>query len=146
MLDPSLFSYDSHIDARTIRARVLLVTLGSFADAGHAQRLLDDHMLNNLTNHRIGAFDTDQVISYREQRPSIVFNSDHFSQYRAPSLVLHEVTAVSYTHLDVYKRQCLVGSLPFGVRGSCCGMPTIEPSSLRTPDTPGSILVWHCSG
>ena len=30
MLDPSLFSYDSHIDARTIRARVLLVTLGSF--------------------------------------------------------------------------------------------------------------------
>ena len=92
MLDPSLFSYDSHIDARTIRARVLLVTLGSFADAGHAQRLLDDHMLNNLTNHRIGAFDTDQVISYREQRPSIVFNSDHFSQYRAPSLVLHEVT------------------------------------------------------
>lgn len=93
MLDPhSLFGYEDHVDARTVRARTLLVTLGSFVDAGHAQRLLNDHLLNTLTNHRIGAFDADQLISYREQRPPILFTADRFSQYKTPALALHEVT------------------------------------------------------
>lgn len=93
MLDPhSLFTYDSHIDPRTVRAETLVITLSSFTDAGHVRRLVDDHLLNNLTNHRLGSFDADQLISYREQRPTIVFNSDHFAQYQAPALSLHEVT------------------------------------------------------
>lgn len=86
-----LFGYERHIDPRTVHARTLVVTLGSFADAGHAQRLLDDHVLNTLSGHRLGEFDADQVISYREQRPTILFTSDRFSQYRTPSLALHEV-------------------------------------------------------
>ena len=81
-----LFGYESHIDPRTVHAQTMVVTLGSFADAGHAQRLLNDHLLNVLSNHLLGQFDADQVISYREQRPTILFNSDHFSQYRTPSL------------------------------------------------------------
>lgn len=92
MLDPThLFDYESHVDPRTVRARTLVVTLGSFIDAGHAQRLINDHVLNSLSGHRLGTFDADQLISYREQRPTIVFSGDHFAQYRTPALTLHEV-------------------------------------------------------
>ncbi len=93
MLDPtSLFTYESHVDPRTVHARTLVVTLNSFLDAGHAQRLLNDHLLNTLRNHRLGRFDADQLITYREQRPTIVFGGDHFEQYQAPELVLSHVT------------------------------------------------------
>lgn len=96
MFDPTaLFSYASHVDPRRVRASTLLITLGSFVDAGHAQRLLDDHLLNTLTNHKLGSFDPDQLVAYREQRPTIVFGSDHFEQYRAPEFALHEVKDVS---------------------------------------------------
>lgn len=92
MYDPTtLFSYESHVDPRRVHARVLLVTLGSFADAGHAQRLIDDHLRNTLTSHQLGSFDADQVVSYRDQRPTILFSSDQFGQYRTPSLGLYEV-------------------------------------------------------
>ncbi len=92
MLDPThLFDYESHVDPRTVRARTLVVTLGSFLDAGHAQRLLDDHLLNSLAGHRLGAFDADEVIAYRDQRPTIVFSSDHFTGYQTPAPTLHEL-------------------------------------------------------
>lgn len=92
MLDHTqLFDYESHIDPRTVRAHTLVVTLSSFVDAGHAQRLLDDHLLNSLSGHRLGSFDADEIISYREQRPNIVFAEDHFSQYHTPRLALHEI-------------------------------------------------------
>jgi len=92
MLDPTnLFDYESHVDPRTVRARTLVVTLGSFIDAGHAQRLVNDHVLNSLPGHRLGEFDADQVTTYREQRPTIVFSADHFSGYRTPAPALHEV-------------------------------------------------------
>lgn len=93
MLDPStLFEYETHVDARTIRSRILVVSLGSFVDAGRVQRLVDDHLVNSLTSHRIGHFDADQLMTYREQRPAIVFNSDEFISYATPSFDLHQVT------------------------------------------------------
>ena len=55
------------------------------------QRLLSDHMLNSLSGHRLGTFDADELVAYREQRPTIVFSNDHFRQYEAPAPVLHEV-------------------------------------------------------
>lgn len=93
MLDPySLFSYEPHVDSRTVRARTLVVTLGSFADAGHVQKLVDDHVLNSLTNHRLGSFDADQVVDYRGNRPRILFSVNTFTGYEEPEFVLHEVT------------------------------------------------------
>lgn len=92
MLDPtSLFTYESHIDPRTVHARTLVVSLTSFVDAGHAQRIVDDHLRNTLPSHRLGEFDADQVIAYREQRPMIVFGADHFEQYRTPALTLTQI-------------------------------------------------------
>lgn len=92
MLDPvSLFEFDPHIDRRTVRARTLVVTLGS-RDAGHTQRLISQHLLNTLPNHRLGGVDTDQVLDYTSLRPGIGFERDHFTGYRSPSIDLHRVS------------------------------------------------------
>ena len=93
MLDPTqLFSYESPTDQRTVHARTLLVTLGSYMDAGHAQRLIDEHLLNTLPNHRLGRFDTDQVFDYAGHRPSVTYDMDHFTNFQVPEIALHHVT------------------------------------------------------
>lgn len=92
MLDPStLFSWEPHVDQRTLRARTLVVTLGSYIDAGHSQRLLDAHLLERLPSRLIGRFDADQVVDYAGRRPTIVFDRDHFGEYRKPEINLHLV-------------------------------------------------------
>lgn len=93
MLDPtSLFQFESHVDQRTIRARALVVTLGSYADAGHTQHIVDEHLLNTLDSHQIGHVDIDQVLDYAGHRPSVVFDGDRFTGYDAPSITLHQLT------------------------------------------------------
>jgi predicted ATP-grasp superfamily ATP-dependent carboligase len=87
-----LFSYDEGIDQRTIHDRVLLITLGAYADAGGVQRQLDEHLRNNLAGREIGRFDTDQVIDYRDNRPIIDFAGDRYANYREPAMVLREFT------------------------------------------------------
>lgn len=87
-----LFEWETHIDQRTLRARTLVVTLGSFVDAGNAQRLLNDHVLNTLTSHVVGRFDADQVLDYRDNRPPVVFEGDRFTSYQTPEILLHELT------------------------------------------------------
>jgi hypothetical protein len=92
MLDPvRLFDFDPHIDRRTVRADTLVVTLGGH-DAGHTQRIVDEHLLNTLPNHTLGRFDTDQLIDYGSLRPRIAFDRDHFSDYRTPAIELHHVS------------------------------------------------------
>ena len=96
MLDPTqLFTYESASDLRTVQAHTLLVTLGSYMDAGHAQRLIDDHLLNMLPNHKLGRFDTDQVFDYAGHRPQVTFDQDHFTDFQAPEIVLHHVKDAS---------------------------------------------------
>ncbi|MDO5682899.1 MAG: PAC2 family protein [Propionibacteriaceae bacterium] len=91
MLDPvSLFEFEPHVDRRKVRARTLLITLGS-RDPGHVQRTITQHLLNTLPNHRLGGVDTDQVIDYAALRPGIGFERDHFTGYRAPTIDLHHL-------------------------------------------------------
>ena len=93
MLDPvSLFTWEPHVDQRRIHADTLVVTIGSFLDAGHAQRLMDAQLLDHLPNHVLGRFDADQLIDYAGRRPEIVFDRDHFVDYAKPELALHLVT------------------------------------------------------
>ena len=92
MLDPiQLFTYESPTDQRTVHAGTLVVTLGSYLDAGHAQHLIDDHLLNTLPNHKLGRFDVDQVFDYAGHRPHVTFDHDHFSAFQMPEIVLHHV-------------------------------------------------------
>jgi len=93
LLDPTqLFTYESPTDQRTVHAGTLVVTLGSYLDAGHAQQLIDDHLLNTLPNHKLGRFDVDQVFDYAGHRPHVTFDHDHFSAFQAPEIALHHVT------------------------------------------------------
>ncbi|MBK8462774.1 MAG: PAC2 family protein [Nigerium sp.] len=93
MLDPvSLFSWEPHVDQRRLRVDTLVVTLGSFSDAGHGQRLLNAHLLNYLPNRVVGRFDADQVVDYAGRRPLIVFDGDHYADYAKPGIDLHLVT------------------------------------------------------
>lgn len=88
---PDLFEWESHVDARTVRARTMLVTLGSFIDAGHVQRQIDAHLTNVCQNHVLGRFDVDQLVDYRENRPMITFDRDHFADYAQPEMALREL-------------------------------------------------------
>lgn len=93
MLEPtSLFSWESHVDQRTLHADTLVVTLGSYVDAGHTQRLVDAELLEHLPNRVIGRFDADQLIDYAGRRPTIVFDRDHFGEYDKPEINLHLLT------------------------------------------------------
>jgi hypothetical protein len=92
-MDPTtLFSYERHVDSRALRGRTLVVTLGAFGDAGHAQRLLDDHVLNSLENRVVGRVDMDQIHDYTGRRPPVTLDRDEFSDYERPEILLHEVT------------------------------------------------------
>ena len=92
-MDPTtLFSYERHVDSRALHGRTLLVTLGAFTDAGDAQRLLDDHLLNTLSSRVVGRVDMDQVHDYAGRRPEVTLQLDHFDDYEKPEILLHEVT------------------------------------------------------
>ncbi|MCS6710629.1 PAC2 family protein [Brachybacterium sp. EF45031] len=94
MTDPTtLFSYEKHVDSRTLRGETLVVTLGAFGDTGAARALLDDHVLNTLPNRVVGRLDMDQVFDYTGHRPQVVLARDRFTDYEKPEVLLHEVTA-----------------------------------------------------
>ena len=93
MLEPTaLFQWEPHVDQRTMRADSLVVTLGSFMDAGHTQRLVDDQLLQQLPNRLVGTFDADQVIDYAGHRPVITFDQNRYTDYQPPRIALHLVT------------------------------------------------------
>jgi len=68
-----------------------VVTLGSYLDAGHAQNLVDQHLLNNLEHHRLGTFDADQVFDYTGHRPHVIFDHDHFADFQTPEILLYRL-------------------------------------------------------
>ena len=92
-MDPTtLFTYERHVDSRSLHGRTLLVTLGAFSDAGSAQDLLADHLLNTLSSRVVGRLDLDQVYDYAGRRPEVTLELDHFDGYEKPEILLHEVT------------------------------------------------------
>lgn len=92
MLDPmGLYEFESHVAPHTIRAKAMVVTLGAFVDAGHVQRLIDEHLLETLPNHVLARFDADQLVDYTGRRPPVTFNRDHFSDYERPEITLRHV-------------------------------------------------------
>jgi proteasome assembly chaperone (PAC2) family protein len=70
---------------------VLVHGLSGFVDAGHANRLAVEHLLENLEHRVVATFDIDQLLDYRSRRPTMVFEADHWADYDRPELVLHEV-------------------------------------------------------
>lgn len=78
-------------DVAALGASVLVASLGGFVDAGHSQRLLTKHLLDNHKSTVVASFDVDQVFDYRGRRPTMTFDKDRWTGYDDPSLLLHRV-------------------------------------------------------
>ena len=92
MLDPSkLYSFETDTPLGDLRASVLLVSLGGFVDAGQTQRLLTEHILATLPHTIVASFDVDQLVDYRGRRPAMTFDSNRWSSYVDPTLLLYRV-------------------------------------------------------
>ena len=70
------------------RAAVLVHALSGSVDAGHAGRLVAEHLTAKLPSERVATFDVDQLIDYRSRRPVMTFDGGSWVDYEAPSLVV----------------------------------------------------------
>lgn len=70
---------------------VLVHGLEGFTDAGHAVRLATTHLRESLETELVASFDVDELLDYRSRRPTMMFKTDHFSEYNEPSLNLYAV-------------------------------------------------------
>ncbi len=109
MLDPrDLYRFDTEFEAGATDAGttdagpaadgpVLLVALDGFIDAGYASRLAVGHLFDQLDTRLVATFDIDQLLDYRGRRPVMIFDSDRWTEFREPSLAVHEATDVDGT-------------------------------------------------
>ncbi|YAL84358.1 PAC2 family protein [Dermacoccaceae bacterium W4C1] len=92
MLDPTqLYRLESDVMAQDLSASTMIVSLGGLVDAGNTQRLMTDHIRSTLDSQVVAAFDVDQLLDYRSRRPLMTFESDRFTAYDDPSLLLHHL-------------------------------------------------------
>lgn len=94
MLDPRDL-YEIEVAPQSVTAPVLVHTMQGFVDAGHAGEIVSDHLLRELDSQRLVTFDVDQLYDYRSRRPSIVFDSNSYSEYCQPELVIDVVRDMS---------------------------------------------------
>jgi hypothetical protein len=73
------------------RELVLIEALDGFVDAGSAKRGLREHLLGTLESTVLASFDVDVFHDYRARRPAMVFDSDHWESYDAPTLEIRQV-------------------------------------------------------
>lgn len=90
MLNPTdLYRFESDLDPEVPRSGVLVVTLGSFMDAGRVQRQLGDHLAETCQARTVATLDIDQLVDYRERRAPMVFDRNHWESYAEPKMLLH---------------------------------------------------------
>jgi len=73
-------------DGRT--ASVLVHALTGSIDAGHAGRLVTDHLLSVLPHERVATFDVDALLDYRARRPVMTYEAGAWVDYEAPVLAV----------------------------------------------------------
>lgn len=93
MLDPrALIRFEADVSAADLRPGPLVITMGSFIDAGGTARLLGEHLTTSSPARVLCSFDVDQLIDYRGRRPAMVFDTNRFISYEDPALVLYAMT------------------------------------------------------
>ncbi|TAK70256.1 MAG: PAC2 family protein [Actinomycetota bacterium] len=70
---------------------VLLHAFQGFLDAGSSGELVAAHLKRSLPGRELVRFDLDELFDYRSRRSSLVFSRDHYEEYDAPELTLHEL-------------------------------------------------------
>ncbi len=83
--------YEFTDDPPDLGRPVLVQALTGFVDAGAANKLVREHLLNTLDSRPLAIFDADQLLDYRARRPVMTFVEDHWESYDQPRLVLHLV-------------------------------------------------------
>jgi hypothetical protein len=87
MRDPAelvTFLAEPEPDARP----VLLEALDGFVDAGHAVRLAREHLSASFEPRTVVRFDVDELLDHRSRRPVLLFDTDRWEAYEAPSLAV----------------------------------------------------------
>ncbi|MFV0463175.1 MAG: PAC2 family protein [Nostocoides sp.] len=74
------------------RPGVLVGALAGYIDAGQINHVLARHLLKTGDPEVIATFDVDQLLDYRGRRPAMVFDTDHYTSYEDPSLLLYRLT------------------------------------------------------
>lgn len=92
MQNPSdLYRFETDAGRDGPRSGVLLVALGGFIDAGGVQRIFSEHLLETGDAEVVASFDTDQLFDYRGRRPVMVFDTNRWVEYDAPSMLLQRL-------------------------------------------------------
>lgn len=92
MHDPTgLIRWQTDVDPAGAGARVLLVALSGFFDAGSAQGLLVEHLLDQVDHRVVVTFNADELIDYRSRRPVMTYAADHWSAYDDPTLAIYQL-------------------------------------------------------
>lgn len=94
MRDPQeLFQFETDTESGAGRpaGRTMVVSLGGLIDAGQTQKLMTSHLLGTLEHSVVASFDVDVLLDYRSRRPLMTFDSDHFSSYDDPSMLLYQM-------------------------------------------------------
>jgi hypothetical protein len=87
-----LFRLESDAARQPQPAPVLLISLEGFLDAGMVRSTLAEHLLDKLEHEVVARFEVDDLIDYRSRRPLMTFDSDHWSGYDQPSLILYRLS------------------------------------------------------
>jgi hypothetical protein len=65
---------------------VLIEALDGFVDAGHGVRLAREHLSASFESETVVRFDVDELLDYRSRRPVLLFDTDRWEAYEAPTL------------------------------------------------------------
>lgn len=66
----------------------MLVHLHGSMDAGHAGRMLAEHLSDSLNSRTLATFDSDQLLDYRSHRPWLTFEDWVFTDCKMPQIRL----------------------------------------------------------
>ena len=86
-----LFRLEADAARQPQPAPLLLVSLDGFLDAGQVRSTLAEHLLDTLEHEVVATFDVDEMVDYRSRRPLMTFDSDHYTDYDDPSLILYRM-------------------------------------------------------
>lgn len=87
-----LYRYEVDADPALLQPGPMIVAFDGFFDAGMAQRLLVDHLLEASSPTVVASFDVDSLIDYRSRRPVITFDANRYTDYADPTLLLYHLT------------------------------------------------------
>jgi predicted ATP-grasp superfamily ATP-dependent carboligase len=141
---------------------VLVQSVDGFIDAGGGRRLARQQLLGaSAVDEVVVRFDVDQLIDYRSRRPVMTFDTDHWSAYDDPALVvrmLEDSAGTPYLLLDGpepdYQWERFAAAvrivverlgvrLTVGLNAIPMAVPHTRPTGLTAHGTRADLLVDH---